>query len=142
MYANRLERPNSLSRQGEGKPNARFAGTPSGTHPKGAIRRFQRASASLRKKAPSVSRETRGTTAAFYSANTGGTGKGNLLSAHSSYIPRKGERVEQTRCGVRRCGTVWYADGLQVLVKWDDGSSSSLRIGRDTFAINEPKERS
>jgi hypothetical protein len=74
--------------------------------------------------------------------NIGSTGKGSVLDTHSSYIPRKGERVEQTRGGVRRCGTVWYADGLQVLVKWDDGSSSSLRIGRDTFAINEPKERS
>jgi hypothetical protein len=26
---------------------------------------------------------------------------------------------------------VHYADQLQVLVKWDDGSSSSLRVGRD-----------
>jgi len=33
--------------------------------------------------------------------------------------------------GVVRHGYVWYADELQVLVKWDDGSSSSLRVGRD-----------
>jgi hypothetical protein len=33
--------------------------------------------------------------------------------------------------GVARSGTVHYSDELQVLVKWDDGSSSSLRVGRD-----------
>jgi hypothetical protein len=32
-----------------------------------------------------------------------------------------------SRCGIRRTGTVWYADQLQVLIKWDDGQSSSLR---------------
>jgi hypothetical protein len=45
-------------------------------------------------------------------------------------IPSKGDRVEETRQGIRRLGTVWYADQLQVLVKWDDGSSSSLPLGR------------
>jgi hypothetical protein len=45
-------------------------------------------------------------------------------------IPSKGDRVEETRHGIRRFGTVWYADQLQVLVKWDDGSSSSLPLSR------------
>jgi hypothetical protein len=44
------------------------------------------------------------------------------------HIPSKGDRVEQTRCGIRRTGTVWYADQLQVLIKWDDGGSSSLPV--------------
>jgi hypothetical protein len=44
------------------------------------------------------------------------------------YLPSRGDRVEQTRIGVRRTGTVWYADQLQVLVKWDDGGSSSLPL--------------
>ena len=39
--------------------------------------------------------------------------------AGASYIPSKGERVEQKRSGIARSGTVWYADQLQVLVKWD-----------------------
>jgi len=30
------------------------------------------------------------------------------------------------RSGIERSGTVQYSDHLQVLVKWDDGSSSSL----------------
>lgn len=48
-------------------------------------------------------------------------------------LPDKGDRIEQRRTGVTRAGTVWYADQLQVLVKWDDGRTSSLRIGRDHF---------
>ena len=43
--------------------------------------------------------------------------------------------MEQNRVGVARVGRVWYADQLQVLVKWDDGKSSSLRVGRDRFRI-------
>jgi hypothetical protein len=50
-------------------------------------------------------------------------------------IPSKGDQVEQIRAGVNRLGSVWYADQLQVLVKWEDGSSSSLRLGRDRFCI-------
>jgi hypothetical protein len=50
-------------------------------------------------------------------------------------IPTKGDRIEQTALGIRRAGVVWYADQLQVLVKWDNGRSSSLRIGRNGFRI-------
>jgi hypothetical protein len=50
-------------------------------------------------------------------------------------IPDKGDQVEQPQMGVSRVGIVWYADQLQVLVKWQDGRSSSLRIGRDRFSI-------
>ena len=56
-------------------------------------------------------------------------------------IPTKGDRIEQTNLGIRRAGVVWYADQLQVLVKWDDGQSSSLRIGRNGFRIIEDVEQ-
>ena len=52
-------------------------------------------------------------------------------------IPSKGDRVEQRLMGVTRVGYVWYADQLQVLVKWEDGKSSSIRLGRDRFFIRE-----
>lgn len=51
--------------------------------------------------------------------------------ARAAWVPRVGERVERRVGGVARSGTVHYSDELQVLVKWDDGSSSSLRVGRD-----------
>jgi hypothetical protein len=57
-----------------------------------------------------------------------------MLTA-SDRIPSIGDQVEQNRVGVTRVGRVWYADQLQVLVKWDDGNSSSLRVGRDRFRI-------
>ena len=50
-------------------------------------------------------------------------------------IPDKGDQVEQRHMGVSRVGVVWYADQLQILVKWQDGKSSSLRLGRDQFSI-------
>jgi hypothetical protein len=50
-------------------------------------------------------------------------------------IPKIGDRVERRRAGVAVRGTVHYADPLQVLVKWDDGSSSSLRVGRSEIRI-------
>ena len=50
-------------------------------------------------------------------------------------IPSKGELIEQHQTGVTRLGYVWYADQLQVLVKWHDGKSSSLRFDRDNFSI-------
>jgi hypothetical protein len=58
--------------------------------------------------------------------------------------PEAGEQREAVRIGARvmaaargrvRRGTVHYADELQILVKWDDGSSSSLRVGSDPFRI-------
>lgn len=53
----------------------------------------------------------------------------------SPWFPSKGDRIEllDTRLGVRIRGTVYYSDRLQVLVKWDDGRSQSLRPGIDQF---------
>ena len=50
-------------------------------------------------------------------------------------IPSKGDLIEQHQTGVTRLGYVWYADQLQVLVKWHNGKSSSLRFDRDNFSI-------
>jgi hypothetical protein len=52
-------------------------------------------------------------------------------------IPSKGDRIEllRTRTGVRLRGTVFYSDQLQILVKWDDGRSQSLRPGVDRYRI-------
>ena len=55
----------------------------------------------------------------------------------SDQTPSIGDEVEQLRLGIKRVGHVWYSDQLQVLVKWNDGGSSSLRIGRDHFRIRE-----
>lgn len=44
-------------------------------------------------------------------------------------IPMIGDRVERRTAGVSQYGTVDYADQFQYLVRWDDGSSSSLRVG-------------
>ena len=49
------------------------------------------------------------------------------------WIPSKGDRIVEQRAG--RAGTVWYADHLQMLVKWDDGGSSSVRIGEVGFDL-------
>jgi hypothetical protein len=51
------------------------------------------------------------------------------LPERASAIPRKGDRIELRlpRLGVYPRGTVYYADDLQILVKWDDGRSESLR---------------
>jgi hypothetical protein len=42
---------------------------------------------------------------------------------------RKGDRIEPILPphGARARGTVYYVDQLQILVKWDDGRSASLR---------------
>jgi hypothetical protein len=52
-------------------------------------------------------------------------------------IPAKGDRIEllRPRLGIRLRGNVFYADQLQVLVKWDDGRSESLRAGAQMFRI-------
>jgi hypothetical protein len=57
----------------------------------------------------------------------------------SSALPSKGERIEllRTKTGVRLRGTVFYSDQLQILVKWDDGRSQSLRPGVDRFRVIE-----
>jgi hypothetical protein len=66
----------------------------------------------------------------------------------SPYIPSRGDRIAQVRCGIQRTGTVWYSDQLQVLVRWDEGSSSSLRLTSENLyvlvepepaAVNDPK---
>ena len=50
--------------------------------------------------------------------------------AEAAWVPRVGERVERWVGGVARSGTVHYSDELQVLVKWDNGPSSSLRADK------------
>jgi hypothetical protein len=57
------------------------------------------------------------------------------VTADEQHVPTIGDRVEMRRNGVIRGGVVHYADSIQALVKWDDGASSSLRIGRDPFRI-------
>jgi hypothetical protein len=54
-------------------------------------------------------------------------------------IPSKGDRIEllRTRTGVRLRGTVHYSDQLQILVKWDNGLSQSLRVDVDRYRILE-----
>jgi hypothetical protein len=57
----------------------------------------------------------------------------------SGPLPSKGDRVELvqavTGVRVRLLGTVFYVDHLQILVKWDDGHTQSLRPGVDRFRI-------
>jgi hypothetical protein len=55
-------------------------------------------------------------------------------------IPKKGDRIErlQPRTGAHLAGTVFHVDQLQILVKWDDGRSGSLRPGVDSFRIIDP----
>jgi len=55
-------------------------------------------------------------------------------------IPSKGDRIEIIRNGISLRGTVFYSDQLQILVKWDNGRSSSLRVGSDRFAIVDTHE--
>jgi hypothetical protein len=55
-------------------------------------------------------------------------------------VPRKGERIQLRlpRMGIYPRGTVQHVDDLQILVKWDDGRSGSLRGAlRDHFRILE-----
>jgi hypothetical protein len=59
------------------------------------------------------------------------------MAMPSDPIPQKGDRIElgQPRNGVRLRGTVFYSDQLQILVKWDNGHSESLRPGVDRVCI-------
>ncbi len=50
-------------------------------------------------------------------------------------IPSKGDRIEVVQFGVRRHGTVQYADTLQVLVEWESAGAASLRRGVDRYRI-------
>lgn len=54
-------------------------------------------------------------------------------------VPKKGDRIEllQPRTGIHPRGTVFHVDQVQILVKWDDGRSESLRPGVDRFRIVE-----
>jgi hypothetical protein len=52
-------------------------------------------------------------------------------------IPSKGDRIEIEKTGTRMRATVYYADHLQILVKFDNGLSRSLRPGRDAYRIIE-----
>jgi hypothetical protein len=52
------------------------------------------------------------------------------IGLHGGRLPTMGEWVERLRNGVSLRGEVFYSDGLQLLVKWDDGSSSSLRLDK------------
>jgi hypothetical protein len=55
----------------------------------------------------------------------------------STRIPNRGDRIELLRphLGVRVRGKVFYADQLQILVKWDNGRSQSLRVGAQLIRI-------
>jgi hypothetical protein len=57
----------------------------------------------------------------------------------SSPIPSQGDRIEllSPQTGVRIRGTVFYSDQLQVLVKWDNGRSQSLKPAIDRYRIIE-----
>jgi hypothetical protein len=46
-------------------------------------------------------------------------------------------KLLRTRMGIRLTGTVYYSDQLQILVKWDNGLSQSLRVGVDRYRILE-----
>jgi len=61
------------------------------------------------------------------------------LSKEPRGVPRKGDRIEllEPRTGIRPQGTVFHVDQVQILLKWDDGRSESLRPGVDRFRIVE-----
>jgi hypothetical protein len=64
-------------------------------------------------------------------------GLGARAASRSEFacVPTRGDRIELLRLGVRLRGRVFYADQLQVLVKWDDGRSQSLRAGTHPFRV-------
>jgi hypothetical protein len=57
--------------------------------------------------------------------------------SYNQRMPSKGDRIElvETHAGVRLRGTVHYADQLQILVKWDNGRSQSLRPAIDHLRL-------
>ena len=57
--------------------------------------------------------------------------------AEFACVPNPGDRIEllHARLGIRQRGRVFYADQLQILIKWDDGRSESLRAGAQLFRI-------
>ena len=50
-------------------------------------------------------------------------------------IPNVDDEITIVRTGVSRRGRVCYADRVQILVKWDDGGSSSLPVGHRPFQV-------
>jgi hypothetical protein len=55
----------------------------------------------------------------------------------SELLPTRGDRIELPECrfGLPIRGTVQHVDQVQILVKWDDRHSRSLRVGIDRFRI-------
>ncbi len=51
----------------------------------------------------------------------------------TAYRARANGSSSRPRMGVRVRGTVCYSDQLQILVKWDNGRSESLRPGVDGY---------
>ena len=58
-----------------------------------------------------------------------------LLKETQLHPESKGDRLELRKLGLILRGTVLYADQVQVLVKWDNGRSSSLRAGVDDLDV-------
>jgi hypothetical protein len=50
-------------------------------------------------------------------------------------MPDAGDEIILVRAGISRSGRVQYADQIQILVKWDDGGSSSLLVGHTPFQV-------
>jgi hypothetical protein len=55
-------------------------------------------------------------------------------------VLNKGDRVEARRNGVTRRGTVQFVSLQQILVKWDDRSSSDLLADGEAFRILDDEE--
>ena len=60
-------------------------------------------------------------------------------SQKGTEIPSRGDPIELRRLatGVRIRGTVQYSNEVQILVKWDDGRSQSVKPGIDRYRIIE-----
>ena len=60
-------------------------------------------------------------------------------------VPAPGDRIDVCipRLSGQRQGTIEYLDELQILVKWDDGTSGSLRRGvsEDRFRVLTPSRQ-